>query len=176
MNNTIDQQKMNLLLKENEQNVRNIAKNLYISGGTEEDLVQEGMIGFAQGAQKYDQSKGDIGSESFKAFALMCAKRRMLDAIRHAGSKKHSPLSSAVPLDGTLPPLDQFAEGPEDIFINKHNTSEKLNSVCFSAAEKQVIELLLDGYDAQSIGQKLGKSKKAVEDVFYRLRKKIKGE
>ena len=159
-----------------EPDVRKIAHKLYILGGTEEDLVQEGLIGLCDGIQSFDTQKGDYSSESFKAFALMCAKREMLDAIKRAGSKKHQPLSNALPLEKMKNDENKVAKSPEEMYLDNEDENGKLNSVAFTKSEKQVIEMLLLGLSADEIAGNMGKSKKAIDDLYYRIRKKLKGE
>ena len=172
----IDEATTTRLLSENEDAIRGIAKKLYLAGGTEDDLVQEGRIGFAQGVKNYDDGRGDLSSKAFKAFALMCAKRQMLDAIRKAGRKKNEPLSKSVPLDSSLPAKDQLTIGPEEKLIQKESEQEIFVHVDMTKTEKQIVEMLILGLSTTEIAQNLNKSKKAVDDALYRLRKKLKGE
>ena len=165
---------INQIVKSLEPDVRKIAHKLYISGGTEEDLVQEGLIGLCDSISAFDKTKGDYNSQSFKAFALMCARRAMLDAIRRAGSKKHQPLSNAVSLEK----IDkiQLTKSVEDDILDKEDESNKISEIAFTKSEKQIIEMLLLGLSADEIAAKLNKSKKAIDDSYYRIRKKLKGE
>ena len=165
---------INQIISSLEPDVRKIAHKLYISGGTEEDLVQEGLIGLCDSISSFDQTKGDFNSESFKAFALMCARREMLDAIRRAGSKKHQVLSSAVSLEKVE--KIQLTKSPEDVILDKEDENNKISTIDFTKTEKQIIEMLLIGLSADEIAVKLGKTKKAIDDTYYRIRKKIKGE
>ena len=165
---------INQIIAELEPDVRKIAHKLFIAGGTEEDLVQEGLIGLCDSISSFDHTKGGYESESFKAFALMCARRDMLDAIRRAGSKKHQPLSNAVSLEkiGKI----QLTKSLEDDILDTEDENNKISEIAFNKSEKQIIEMLLLGLSADEIANKMGKTKKAIDDAYYRIRKKIKGE
>ena len=172
----IDDEQTTKLLTENEDAIRTIARKLYIVGGTEDDLVQEGRIGFAQAIANYDESRGDTSSKAFKLFALMCAKRQMLDAIRRAGRKKNEPLTKSVPLDTSLPTKDQFVMGPEEVLLQKEEREQKIVRIDFTKTEKQIVEMLILGLSPQEIANNLNKSLKAINDSLYRIRKKLKGD
>lgn len=165
------------LILSNTEKIRAIAQKMKLSGGNEDDLVQEGLIGFVDGVKKYDTSRGDVNSSAFVPFCLMCAKRQMLDAIRHAGRKKYNALNQSLPLDNAMGLKEnRTAHNPEQEYIEKETEKERLNLVNLNKTEKKVIEMLILGLTAEEIADALGKSKKAVEDIFYRLRKKVKGE
>lgn len=172
----VSEKQIEELLIENTEKIRKIAQKMHLAGGNEEDLVQEGFIGFVDGVKKFDMTKG--GEEALISFCLMCAKRQMLDAIRHAGRKKYQALNGSVPLDDSLglAEEDRTAQNPEQEYIEKEEQKERLGSVSLSKTEKKVIELLILGLNSQEIADRMGKSKKAIEDIFYRLRKKVKGE
>ena len=174
----IEENKIEELLIQNEENIRKIAHKLKIAGGNEDDLVQEGMIGFIDGIRSFDRTRGDLGSEAFTKFALMCAKREMLDAVRHASCQKYSPLNGFVPLGTLVGTVNEpkIQNEPEQIIIDKETQFEKLRNIGLSENELQIINNLLIGYSKQEIACRTNKTKKAIEDICYRIRKKIKGE
>jgi len=165
---------INQIISSLEPDVRKIAHKLYIPGGTEEDLVQEGLIGLCDSISSFDKGRGSYDSENFKVFALMCARREMLDAIKKAGSKKHQPLSNALSLEkiGEI----QLTKSLEDDILDTEDENEKISEIAFTKSEKQIIEMLLLGLTAEEIAKNLGKTKKAIDDAYYRIRRKIKGE
>ena len=86
------------IIRDYSENVRAIAKKFYISDGSSEDLFQEGLIGLIQGYNSYDTSHGAVGSEAFKSFLLMCAKRQIIDAVKKSNSKRNLPMNNFVSL------------------------------------------------------------------------------
>ena len=68
--------------------IRAISRKYYLAGGNEEDLFQEGMIGLFQAYQNFNGKEG-YESEQFKNFAILCIKRQIFDAIKHANKKNN---------------------------------------------------------------------------------------
>ena len=57
--------------------VRKEANAMYLLGGENDDLIQEGMIGLFKAVQDYDLKQG----ASFFSFAKLCITRQMYSAI-----------------------------------------------------------------------------------------------
>ena len=111
--------------------VRKQARAMYLWGGENDDLIQEGMIGLFKAVQDYDPKEG----ASFSSFAGLCVSRQMYTAIKASQRKKHLPLNSYVSLnkpiyeeesDRTL--LDVITEGrsAED----SNSTRARAGSAC----------------------------------------------
>ena len=75
--------------------IRRCTRPYYLLGGDNEDLIQEGMIGLVHSMQSFDKK----GGASFRSYAELCIKRRILDAIKAAGRLKHMPLNTGLSLD-----------------------------------------------------------------------------
>ena len=58
--------------------VRNKAKAMYLLGGENDDLIQEGMIGLFKAVRDYDVNQ----ENSFQSFADLCISRQMYTAIK----------------------------------------------------------------------------------------------
>ena len=56
--------------------VRKKAKAMYLLGGENDDLIQEGMIGLFKAVRDYDETQG----ASFYSFAELCISRQMYSA------------------------------------------------------------------------------------------------
>lgn len=56
--------------------VKKQARTMYLMGGENEDLIQEGMIGLFRAISTYRQGEG-----SFYGFALLCINRQMYTAF-----------------------------------------------------------------------------------------------
>ena len=72
--------------------VRKEANAMFLLGGENDDLIQEGMIGLFKAVRDY-QTEQDT---SFYSFAKLCITRQMYSAIEASKRKKHSPLNSYI--------------------------------------------------------------------------------
>lgn len=164
--------------------VRKKAKAMFIVGGDNDDLIQEGMIGLYKAIRDYDESK----DASFRTFSSMCINRQMCTAVTTSNRKKHSPLNEYISLD--MPVQSEKAEestrlsdmlysaveqSPEEIFIDKESTDfieSKIGNV-LSSYERQVLLLQMEGLDYVKIAEKLGKTAKSVDNALQRIRNKL---
>ena len=80
------------LMEKYKNTVRKEANAMYLLGGENDDLIQEGMIGLFKAVQDYDMKQG----ASFFSFAKLCITRQMYSAIEASRRKKHGPLNSYV--------------------------------------------------------------------------------
>ena len=74
--------------------VRKRAKAMFLIGGENDDLIQEGMIGLFKAVRDYDIKQG----VSFESFARLCISRQIYSAIEASKRKKHMPLNSYISL------------------------------------------------------------------------------
>ena len=165
--------------------VRKIAQKFFIAGGNSDDLCQEGLIGLVDGIEKYDESRGDVDSESFKAFVLMCAKRQILDAIKKANSKKNLALNTSISLSAE--DVEALGESgmelihhltPEEIMMEMFDKEETASaiSINLSSFEQVVLNLYLEGMKQSEIAEKLDKTVKSIDNTLQRIKNKIKGK
>lgn len=165
--------------------VRHIAQKFFIAGGSVDDLCQEGLIGLIDGIDKYDEERGDVDSEAFKAFVLMCAKRQILDAIKKANSKKNMALNTSISLSAE--DIEAIGESsielvhpltPEEIIIEQFEKEEQVStiSINLSGFEQEVLDLYLEGLKQSEIANKLDKSTKSIDNTLQRIKNKIKGK
>ena len=66
--------------------VRACARPLFLMGGDSEDLVQEGMVGLLAAIREYDPER----KVSFRAYAEVCIRNRLLSAVKAASRDKHT--------------------------------------------------------------------------------------
>ena len=158
-----------------------LAKNLYINGGETDDLIQEGMIGLLDAIDDYDPKSG----AEFTTFAHLCIQRRMTNAISASNRKKHEPLNSFVSIsagsaeDGENPqvdPEDPINTNPENIVVGEKSAAEDMDALMASLSkrEKEVLRLMLSGYDYRQIAEALGITAKSADNTIQRIRKKAK--
>ena len=80
-----DREIMDHLMMKYKAMVRKKARAMYLFGGENEDLIQEGMIGLIKAVRDYDPDQG----ASFASFAELCVSRQMYSAIEASKRKKH---------------------------------------------------------------------------------------
>jgi RNA polymerase sporulation-specific sigma factor len=164
--------------------VKTKAKSMFILGGDNEDLIQEGMIGLFKAVRDYDCGR----DASFYTFADLCVSRQMYTAVQAAGRKKHIPLNTYVSLyenaehgdseEGRLiDALENKTEiSPEELFLDKERV-KYLDDIIeneLSSFEKQVLELHLTGMSYVQIAKVLGRDEKATDNALQRMKNKIK--
>lgn len=152
----------------------------HIAGGEHADLVQEGMVGFLSAVREYDADQG----VPFKAFALLCIRRRIFSAIRWAARQKHAPLNKGVSLEETETNqsresntrfvLDQ-RRTPEEQVLAKESEKEFFQSFSrqLSPFEKTVLQMYLDGLSYRVMAELTGRNEKAVDNAVQRIRRKL---
>ena len=74
------------------------AHAMFLIGGEQEDLIQEGMIGLFKAVRGYHPDK----NASFSTFANLCIERQMYKAIEISGRQKHKPLNSYISFPITI--------------------------------------------------------------------------
>ena len=150
--------------------VRSCARPLFLAGGDSEDLIRA--------IREYDGAK----AASFRPFAEVCIRNRLISALRAASRDKHSPLNQSVPLDtpffdGNSYPfgaLRASSADPEELIIDRDRVAEALESTRkqLSEFEAKILGLYLDGLSCQEIAKAVGKSPKSVDNAVQRVRRK----
>lgn len=178
-----NQEIMDYLMVKYKSMVRKKARAMYLSGGENEDLIQEGMIGLIKAVRDFDVTQ----KTSFSSFAELCVSRQMYSAIEASNRKKHLPLNSYVSLyedseevgEGrSLPLIDTIESSkendPEVLYFGKEYTeafAEQLKEL-LSPLENHVLYLHLMGTDYRTIAELLGKSPKSVDNALQRIKTK----
>lgn len=160
------------------------AKAMYLLGGENDDLIQEGMIGLFKAVRDFDTNQ----EASFYSFAELCISRQMYTAIKISQRQKHIPLNSYVSLydvkkvdsDEKQSPLIEQLEmetnnNPEELFLDKermlmlvHELNQRLSDM-----ERRVLHLHLQGEDYRSIAKLLDKSPKSIDNALQRIKQKM---
>lgn len=136
-----------------------------------EDLMQEGMLGFLDAVKKFDPSKG----VPFRAFAETCINNRIVSAVRMNFNSKNAALSNAVSFEAENSDIVTGGD-PADIVSDKFETEylAELLSSGLSDFEKQVINLRLRNMSYAQIAQELCRSEKAVDNALQRIKSKMR--
>ena len=178
-----DQGVMDFVMVKYKSMVRKKARAMYLLGGENEDLIQEGMIGLIKAVRDYNPEQG----ASFQSFAELCVSRQMYSAIEASKRKKHLPLNSYVSLyesgdaegnDKKTPLIDMIEpvreNDPETLYFSREYTEafvEQLKEQ-LSPLENHVLYLHLVGTDYRTIAEILEKSPKSIDNALQRIRAK----
>ena len=164
--------------------VRKKAKSMYIAGGDNDDLIQEGMIGLFKAIRDFDEEK----EAGFRTFANICIVNNMVSAVKASNCKKHQPLNQGISLnaesadgeDGGLSLIEELTDiksrNPEDMLIDRENVERLQGEIdsALSEYEKRVLTLYLGGMDYTEIAATLMKSDKSIDNALQRIKGKIK--
>lgn len=164
--------------------VRSKAKSMFILGGDNEDLIQEGMIGLFKAVRDYDSGR----DASFYTFAELCISRQMYTAVQASQRQKHIPLNTYVSLYANTREegkeehnlLEALADknelNPEEMFLDKERVAylEDVIENELSTFEKQVLDLYMTGMSYTQIAKVLGRDEKSTDNALQRLKGKIK--
>ncbi len=173
-----DRQIMDYIMEKYKNLVRKEANAMYLLGGENDDLIQEGMIGLFKAVQDYDVEQ----ETSFYSFAKLCITRQMYSAIEASKRKKHSPLNSYISLydsseeQGSL--METMAAGqesnPEELLVSREYAQllEMKLEESLSALENRVLYLHLLGTDYKTIARLLDKSPKTIDNALQRIKGK----
>ena len=176
---------MDYLLNKYKGVVLSCSKSLFILGGDNQDLVQEGMIGLFKAVRDFDEHK----NIKFSTFAQICVKRNIYTAITNSNSLKNEPLNKGVSISHTdASDEDEFKNlstedlglseiyNPEDNLINKEKYDEIISFMSkeLSKLEYQVMDLYIIGLTTSEIAKVLGKNEKTTDNAFQRAKNKIR--
>ncbi len=150
------------------------AKASYLNFGksriSDDDLVQEGMLGFLESVKKFDPSKGI----SFKTFADTCIENRIKSALRSNFNSGNAALSGAVSFDesaevASLVDPAAIAEDTEQREMILKASEERL-----SKFELAVLKRRLQYESYSQIAAALRCSEKSVDNALQRIRRKLR--
>lgn len=172
-----DEAAMEYILNKYKNVVKIKARAMYLIGGENDDLIQEGMIGLYKAIRDYDTTK----DTSFASFASMCISRQIYTAINASRRKKHSPLNSYVSFSGLTGEEDLAIPhgkndcNPEEIFIDKENVSmiEYYFERKLSKFEQEVLRLYMEGAGYVEIAERMGKKPKSIDNALQRIKAKV---
>ena len=169
---------MDFLLDKYKPLVRRKTRAMYLLGGENEDLIQEGMIGLFKAVQDYNVEQ----DASFFSFAKLCITRQMYSAIEASKRKKHSPLNSYISLyekgedqSSLIDTMEAQEEtNPEELFVSKEYAEliESRLEESLSDLENRVLYLHLLGTDYRTIAKLLDKSPKTIDNALQRIKGK----
>ena len=161
--------------------VRICARPYFLAGGDSEDLIQEGMVGLLAAIREYDSGK----AASFRTFAEVCIKNRLISVIKAAARDKHIPLNNYVSFETPLfsgngdhyayGAADQLQEDPEAILLGREAFQERMRALegQLSGFEASILRLYLNGLSYSESAAEVNKSPKSVDNAVQRIRRKL---
>lgn len=114
-----DERAFDTICKAMEEDLRRLAKRLFINGADSEDVIQEGRIGIWNAVRSYKEGAGS----SFNSFALMCSKRNIMTHMTTANRQKSMPLTKAISLDTPIATGEEEGEQSIMDFMSDENTN-----------------------------------------------------
>lgn len=165
--------------------VRYKASSMFILGGDEQDLIQEGMIGLVKAVRDYDFGR----DASFATFADLCISRQIYNAIEASGRLKNLPLNDYVSLTAETENDDGSKEStlvenlagnpefePEEIIISQENVDEinRLIEETLTKSERDVFRLHLTGLPSSRIAAILAMEPKSADNALQRAKSKLR--
>ena len=147
--------------------VSRLVRPYFLQGGDQDDLYQEGMIGLLKAIRSYDPVKND----HFEAYAALCIRRQLYDAIRRSAK-------TSLREEDALRQLSLSArEAPDPETQLLANESEKEIKAALqgllSDFEGSVLSPYLEGYSVREIAERLGCTAKSVGNAILRIRRKL---
>ena len=181
-----DHEAIDALMRRYKGIVRKRARSLFMIGGDQDDLMQEGMIGLFKAIQDYDSSKEAV----FSTFAELCISRQLYSAVKSSNRKKNIPLNTYVSIyspvyseqgeteEGSFMvdhSLEAAELSPEEILIDRENVQnlrEKIET-CLSPMERKVFDFYMEGMTYQEIAREMEKEPKSIDNALQRIRTKV---
>ena len=170
--------------------IKTLSFEVFIQGSDYEDIIQYGYIGLWKGVKSFNKYK----VTNVDSFMRICVKRYIYTAIKHADTKKYSPLNKAKSFEGIL---GQSKSGQDkdlkliDIIgtaksseeealfnIEQKNLKIRLNSAfrSLSDRERKCISLYVDGLKQREICKLLDLKQKQVDNALTRAKRVIKNK
>ena len=149
----------------------------FLAGGDSEDLLQEGMIGLLSAIREYDPD----GGSSFRSFAELCIRRRVISAARSASRQKHAPLNDGLSLEQLQSGESQqvfervFVPSAEELVLDRTSIDDFIaaNSRFLSEFETDILTDYLSGSSYTEMAQRAGRSEKSIDNAIQRIRRKL---
>lgn len=137
-----------------------------------DDLLQEGNIGLVNAVNTYKNG----GTASFRTYARVCIRNRMISVVRKANSSLNSINNEALPLSEQTEVLSAPDTEPESFVDSVERTKEIFRVIRenLSELERNVLSLYIDGKRYEEIAADLGITVKVCNNAMQRVRKKLR--
>ncbi|MEG2038575.1 MAG: sigma-70 family RNA polymerase sigma factor [Oscillospiraceae bacterium] len=142
-----------------------------------DDLIQEGLIGFLKAVDTYDFSK----QVPFKYYALYCVASKINTYLKSCGTIKNRVLYNYLPIDNLqdswlYAQASSTSTDPSNIVIRREEVeylNEKIKTL-LSGFEQEALKLYLSGHSYKEMASTLQTTTKAVDNALQRIRRKLR--
>lgn len=159
----------NALVRRYSKAVSAASRRYFSDALTDDDWFQEGMLGLLYAVHSFDENM----NASFSTYASVCIRNRLNSVWKKANNKKNAPLNESLSFDDAAVPS---VESPEEDYIKNEDLS--LFSEGFtrllSKTERRAMSYYLAGYSYDETADKLGITKKSVDNALSRAKRKLK--
>ena len=153
--------------------VRSLARPLYLWGWESEDFLQEGTLGLIKAIRSYDKKR----SPYFGVYAKSCILHELNRALVSNTRQKDIPAGEVTSLDAAPEVLEELVSPDiDEVVIYRDEVGRLTERIVrtLSKLELRVWGAYLEGLSFDEMTEKLGISKKTVNNAMYRIR--IKSE
>lgn len=152
--------------------VRRQVRGYFLMDGELEDLIQEGMFGLFLAISDY--KKTETG-RSFKNFAYLCVRRKILDALKRSATKKNQKFNDTLPIpNGGLEDFSDFDPDENLILLDEWKEIKVKIGKVLSDFEFKIFWMYMDGMTRAEICEATEKSPKSVDNALERSKKKLR--
>lgn len=152
--------------------IKNKSSDLYTAGIEPDDLMQEGFLALSSAVDSFDEN----GEASFRTYAGVCIRNRLLSAVRSAKSKKNKINTVSVSDEDVQNVPMQSEKEPENSVIIKEDFLSLIGYIekTLSKTEMEVLSMYVDGKSYEEISKLLGISVKSCNNAMQRVRRKLR--
>ena len=143
---------------EHERLVRMIIRRFEITGISEDDLFQEGMLALLKAEKTYKKQNG----AKFETYASVVIRNHIIDVMR---TQKDEPIG----LNEDITVDDQHSDTQAELLKILHEVLDSCNQF-----ERAIFNAYFQGYSYQEICEIFGISKKKVDNTIQKIRKLAK--
>lgn len=133
-----------------------------------EDMEQEGLLGLLAAVRTFRAE----GGASFRTYAAVCVRNRLLSAVRRYAAQGETPLSEeALPVTA----WQQSAVDPAALVVEQESAALLLAQLQKRLTQREYAVFLryLDGFSYSEIASGLQMSPKSVDNTLQRVRRKL---
>ena len=178
-----DNQALSELYRRYNRMIQAVGHHYFLLKAGDEDLLQEGRLGFFKAVRGYELHR----EAPFSAFAKRCVRCQYISAIKTANRQKHRPLNSSVSLhavvhlhDSEVTFMDILADkggveaSDQMIQHEEYETCHAFIRKSLSRVEFEAVLHYLNGNSYEEIARIMGRSVKSVDNALQRAKHTIR--
>lgn len=170
------------LLRRGKGQIIGIARQYFLPGAEQIDLIQEARLGFCKAVKDFNPQK----SKDFWRFTKLCIERWVITAVITATRDKHLPLNMAYSFYRPISEFNTESELLVDVIVYEEiepidsklakidDYRRLLDNLSLTKLETRVLRLFGQGESYRDIADTLGCSTKSVDNALTRARTKAR--